>query len=132
MRKRTSFQQIMKEVEAKYFTNDQDLLETVSCPICLLDLPKYCLKEHLVNEHQKPDVILTCGRCNRNFKSKLTLREHVKLVHEAIEDSQECELCGQKFRSLKYLANHKRNVHPSGKLSCVIILNLYSRSKVLF
>ncbi|XP_047040019.1 zinc finger protein 724-like [Helicoverpa zea] len=114
VRKRKTFQQIMRDVETKYFMEEQDLLEPASCPICLLDLPKYCIKEHLLNEHRKPDVILTCGRCNRNFKSKLTLREHVKLVHEAVEDSEECELCGQKFRSLKYLSNHKRNVHPSG------------------
>ncbi|XP_035457309.2 zinc finger protein 652-A-like [Spodoptera frugiperda] len=115
VRKRKTFQQILRDVEAKYYVGDQQaLLEPVSCPICLLELPKYCLKEHLLNEHRKPDVILTCGRCNRNFKSKLTLREHVKLVHEAVEDSEECELCGQKFRSLKYLSNHKRNVHPSG------------------
>lgn len=113
-RKRTSFQQIMMEVENTYFKDDQNLWETVSCPICLLDLPKYSLREHLLNEHRKADVILTCGRCHRNFKSKLTLREHVKLVHEAVEDSAECELCGQKFRSMKYLANHKRNVHPVG------------------
>ncbi|XP_052748371.1 zinc finger protein 680-like [Galleria mellonella] len=110
--KRKSFQQILREVETSEDTGND--FENVTCPICVLELPKYCLKDHLIAEHSNPDMILTCGKCNRNFKSKLTLREHIKLVHESIEDSVECELCGQKFRSPKYLSNHKRNVHPSG------------------
>ncbi|KAG6463937.1 zinc finger protein 808 [Manduca sexta] len=111
--KRKTFVQIMKEVENSFTEND-NLLESVACPICVMEMPKYCLKEHLLTEHRKPEVTLTCEVCKRNFKSKLTLREHIKLVHEAVEDSEQCELCGQKFRSLKYLANHKRNVHPTG------------------
>ncbi|KAJ0184147.1 hypothetical protein K1T71_000570 [Dendrolimus kikuchii] len=110
--KRKTFAQIMREVEDKYLGEDQNQYETVTCPICVLEMPKYCLKEHLLTVHKKVDVSCDCPHCGKTFKSKLTLREHVKLVHEAIEDSVACEKCGQKFRSMKYLSNHKRNVHP--------------------
>ncbi|CAG4952984.1 unnamed protein product [Parnassius apollo] len=109
--KRRTFQQIMREVETSL---DSNVYDTVTCPICVLEMPKYTLKDHLLTEHSNPNMVLTCAKCNKNFKSKLTLREHVRLVHEAVEDSVECELCGQKFRSFKYLSNHKRNVHPTG------------------
>ncbi|XP_013163462.1 PREDICTED: zinc finger protein 652-like [Papilio xuthus] len=109
--KRRTFQQIMREVESSLDTNIYDM---VTCPICVLEMAKYTLKDHLINAHSNPDMVLTCAKCNKNFKSRLTLREHVRLVHESIEDSVECELCGQKFRSYKYLSNHKRNVHPKG------------------
>ncbi|XP_068627368.1 zinc finger protein 157-like [Battus philenor] len=109
--KRRTFQQIMREVESSLDTNSYEI---VTCPICLLEMAKYSLKEHLVSAHSKPGTALSCARCQKNFKSRLTLREHVRLVHEAVEDSVACDVCGQKFRSYKYLSNHKRNVHPSG------------------
>lgn len=111
--KRKTFAQIMREVEDKY-SEDQNQFETVTCPICVLEMAKFCLKDHLLSVHKKVELSSECPHCGKTFKSKLTLKEHVKLVHEAIEDSVECELCGQKFRSLKYLSNHKRNVHPKG------------------
>lgn len=111
--KKKSMGQIMKEVD-KILKNPENLLDTVACPVCFVEVPKFSLREHVDIEHRKPEINLTCQICNRTFKSKLTLKEHIKLVHEAVEDSEQCELCGQKFRSLKYLANHKRNVHPSG------------------
>ncbi|CAH2064816.1 unnamed protein product, partial [Iphiclides podalirius] len=109
--KRRTFQQIMREVEGG---QDVDAREPTTCPICVLEVARCSLKHHLLTEHSNPDTVLTCAKCNKKFKSRLTLREHVRLVHEAVEDSVECELCGQKFRSYKYLSNHKRNVHPPG------------------
>ncbi|XP_013134631.1 PREDICTED: uncharacterized protein LOC106100068, partial [Papilio polytes] len=64
--KRRTFQQIMREVESSLDTNIYDM---VTCPICVLEMAKYTLKEHLINAHSNPDMVLTCAKCNKNFKS---------------------------------------------------------------
>lgn len=117
-KKRKSVQQILKDLDFKI---DPDLDESdimVSCPICLLELPKTDIRDHIVEIHSNPYSILTCGLCNRNFKSKITLRDHIKLVHEVGTSAVPCEVCGQVFRSKKYLSNHRRNVHGDKEFKC--------------
>lgn len=109
---RKSMNQLIKEVDAIVA---EDYFDYGTCPVCMIELQKSELKNHVITEHKKKeDESPRCERCQRDFKSRLTLREHVRLVHESIEDSECCDQCGQKFRSHKYLQNHKRNVHPRG------------------
>lgn len=109
---RKSMNQLIREVEAIVA---EDCFEYGTCPVCMMELPKGKLKDHLITEHKKKeDENPRCEKCHRDFKNRLTLREHVRLVHESIENSVCCDQCGQKFRSNKYLQNHKRNVHPRG------------------
>lgn len=113
-KKRLNLQQILQEVESKEFLDDSE--ENVTCPVCVVDVSKYDLKDHILLKHKKVDEEQSCELCDRKYKSKSSLREHIKIVHESEENSEQCNVCKQKFRSLKYLQNHKRNVHHLGNV----------------
>jgi len=58
-------------------------MPTLTCPVCWKVFKEQsCLKVHMRDIHEKPNVKQVCHFCNKEFKSINTLRNHKSLYHK--------------------------------------------------
>ena len=72
-------------MNSKFSLVDYDDLEvpSLTCPLCWKVFKEHsCLKVHMRDIHEKPNVKQVCNFCNKEFKSINTLRNHKSLYHK--------------------------------------------------
>ncbi|KPI99632.1 hypothetical protein RR46_02546 [Papilio xuthus] len=94
--KRRTFQQIMREVESSLDTNIYDM---VTCPICVLEMAKYTLKDHLINAHSNPDMFTQnkqlCYICEKQMTSFMHLLDNLQLAVDVQRVFIRADMCNE-------------------------------------
>ena len=58
-----------------------------------------------------PETALSCGPCNKIFRTKKTYKHHMYYIHECQDRPHVCQYCGKAFKHEKSLSSHERYVH---------------------
>lgn len=83
----------------------------MKCDICgLTSSSRGNYNKHIKTMHNKPEDVVHCEICDKQFNHKVYLKAHMDNVHER-KNEKSCEICGDHFVSLFGYTNHMLASH---------------------